>query len=77
MLIPDEIDKCHNDINIPCSFIDKSGHNQTGFYTQFDLIQLHPKKLLEIKKEAPQKQQKKSAQIQFSKFLVFHLVLKR
>jgi len=59
MWIPDEIDKCHNDINIPCSFIDKSGHNQTGFYTQFDLIQLHPKKASRNQKRGTTKTTKK------------------
>jgi hypothetical protein len=51
MWIPEKIDACHDEMNLPCTFIDSAGKNRSGFYTQFDLIALEPKKAKQIAKK--------------------------
>ncbi len=43
--LPEVVDRCHEPLNIPCSFQDpRTGQNKSGFYTQYDLIVMKPKR---------------------------------
>ena len=43
--IPETVDRCHEPLNIPCSYQDPgTGQNKSGFYTQYDLIVIKPRR---------------------------------
>ncbi len=46
-----ELPRLHRYVFLTCTLIDSSGKERSGFYTQFDLIALEPKKAKQIAKK--------------------------